>query len=69
MVGPFVCPGWFWIIPLIGMVLMAEMMFFICRTGPGTGWFGQCGCGRAEDRTTRDPAESRGAPPSDTPRI
>ncbi len=68
MVGPFVCSGWFWIIPIVGMVLMVGMMFFMCRSGPGTGWFGPCGCGRADDHSTRDRAEDRGSPPSATPR-
>lgn len=68
MYGPVICPVWFWIIPVIGMALMVGMMFFVCRTGPGAGWIGRCGCGHAEDRSTRDRAEDRGAPPSETPR-
>ena len=45
-------PLWFCIFPLLGMVFMMVVMFFLCRSGRITGPMNRCGCGFGKDKST-----------------
>lgn len=51
------CPEWFWLIPLLGMVLMFGLMFFICAKGGRNGVSGGCGCGRTNKQYNQEAIE------------
>lgn len=45
MFFPAECPGWFWILPMLGMLFMIGIMFLIARAFMKSGSGVNC-CGR-----------------------
>ena len=48
------CPEWFWLIPLLGMLLMIGLMLFFCGKGRRNGLSGMCGCGRTNNHYNQE---------------
>ena len=56
------CPEWFWLIPLLGMVLMFAFMFLICGKGVRNGITGMCGHNSKQYRQGNTDHDNRQAP-------
>jgi hypothetical protein len=58
-------PLWFCIIPLLGMVFMLVVMFFVCRGGWITGYMNRCGCGSGKAPIDQGDGKGKGTLPTD----